>query len=330
MIRKFFAALGCAVLGAAVMLLALPLLPGQLLPHGRAETLAATETETAPAEPADEPFDGAVTLRVLVDGAVREQTLHDYLVCVLLAEVPSGFAAEALKAQACAARTFALRQAGAGKHAEADVCASAACCQGWCAPEQWPEHAAAEAAVTETDGLAVVYDGQLIDATYFSCSGGRTEAAVAVWGGEIPYLQSVPSPGEEDAPRETETLTFTAEEFRDRITPARPDADLSGTPETWFGAVRYTEGGGIGTLELGGASFTGTELRRLLGLRSTDIEFSPQEDGVTVTTHGFGHRVGLSQYGAEAMAQAGRRFDEILLHYYQGTEIRRLTLDGEK
>ena len=126
MIRKFFAALGCAVLGAAVMLLALPLLPGQLLPHGRAETLAATEAETAPAEPADEPFDGAVTLRVLVDGAVREQTLHDYLVCVLLAEVPSGFAAEALKAQACAARTFALRQAGAGKHAEADVCASAA------------------------------------------------------------------------------------------------------------------------------------------------------------------------------------------------------------
>ena len=153
---------------------------------------------------------------------------------------------------------------------------------------------------------------------------------MAVWGGEIPYLQSVPSPGEEDAPRETETLTFTAEEFRDRITPARPDADLSGAPKTWFGAVRYTAGGGIGTLELGGASFTGTELRRLLGLRSTDIEFSPQEDGVTVTTHGFGHRVGLSQYGAEAMAQAGRRFDEILLHYYQGTEIRRLTLDGEK
>ena len=85
MIRKFFAALGCAVLGAAVMLLALPLLPKQLLPHGRAETLAATEAETAPAEPADEPFDEAVTLRVLVDGTVREQTLHDYLVCVLLA-----------------------------------------------------------------------------------------------------------------------------------------------------------------------------------------------------------------------------------------------------
>lgn len=75
-----------------------------------------------------------MTLRVLVDGAVREQTLRDYLVCVLLAEVPSGFAAEALKAQACAARTFALRQAGAGKHAEADVCASAACCQGLVRP----------------------------------------------------------------------------------------------------------------------------------------------------------------------------------------------------
>ena len=184
--------------------------------------------------------------------------------------------------------------------------------------------------MAETDGLAVVYDGKLIDATYFSCSGGRTEAAVAVWGGEIPYLQSVPSPGEEDAPRETETVTFPAEEFRGCITPARPDADLSGAPETWFGTVRYTAGGGIDTLELGGASFTGTELRRLLGLRSTDIEFSPQEDGVTVTTHGFGHRVGLSQYGAEAMALAGSRFDEILLHYYQGTEIRRLTLESAK
>lgn len=272
-----------------------------------------------------------MTLRVLVDGAVCEQTLHDYLVCVLLAEVPSGFAAEALKAQACAARTFALRQAGGGQARGGRRLRQRRLLPGLVRPRA-VAGARGGGGGRDGDGRAcpVVYDGQLIDATYFSCSGGRTEAAVAVWGGEIPYLQSVPSPGEEDAPRETETLTFTAEEFRDRITPARPDADLSGTPETWFGTVRYTEGGGIGTLELGGASFTGTELRRLLGLRSTDIEFSPQEDGVTVTTHGFGHRVGLSQYGAEAMARAGRRFDEILLHYYQGTEIRRLTLDGEK
>ena len=113
MIRKFFAALGCAVLGAAVMLLALPLLPGQLLPHGRAETLAATEAETAPAEPADEPFDEAVTLRVLVDGAVREQTLHDYLVCVLLAEVPSGFAAEASTRRPTSAPAPPAARAGA-------------------------------------------------------------------------------------------------------------------------------------------------------------------------------------------------------------------------
>lgn len=134
MIRKFFAALGCAVLGAAVMLLALPLLPKQLLPHGRAETLAATEAETAPAEPADEPFDEAVTLRVLVDGAVREQTLHDYLVCVLLAEVPSGFAAEALKAQAWC-RADIRPAAGRGGQARGGRrLRQRRRCQGWCAP----------------------------------------------------------------------------------------------------------------------------------------------------------------------------------------------------
>ena len=279
------------------------------------------------------------TITVLRDGDAQEEDFETYLTQVVLSEMPADFATEALKAQAVAARTFARRQMAGGKHADADVCSQSACCQACLSVDALQERygAAFDAAwdkasnaVQQTQDEVLTYGGALIDAVYFSCSGGRTEAAVAVWGGEIPYLQSVPSPGEEDAPRETETLTFTAEEFRDRITPARPDADLSGAPETWFGAVRYTAGGGIGTLELGDASFTGTELRRLLGLRSTDIEFSPQEDGVTVTTHGFGHRVGLSQYGAEAMAQAGRRFDEILLHYYQGTEIRRLTLDGEK
>ena len=279
------------------------------------------------------------TITVLRDGDAQEEDFETYLTQVVLSEMPADFATEALKAQAVAARTFARRQMAGGKHADADVCSQSACCQACLSADALQERygAAFDAAwdkasnaVQQTQDEVLTYGGALIDAVYFSCSGGRTEAAVAVWGGEIPYLQSVPSPGEEDAPRETETLTFTAEEFRDRITPARPDADLSGAPETWFGAVRYTAGGGIGTLELGGASFTGTELRRLLGLRSTDIEFSPQQDGVTVTTHGFGHRVGLSQYGAEAMAQAGRRFDEILLHYYQGTEIRRLTLDGEK
>ena len=265
--------------------------------------------------------------------------MEDYLTGVLLSEMPVDFSPEARKAQVVAARTFTCRKLESPKHTQADVCADFACCQAWTSRGDLERKygddftavwQSAQELVRESAGEVLTFGGELIDAVYFSCSGGRTEAAVAVWGGEIPYLQSVPSPGEEDAPRETETLTFTAEEFRDRITPARPDADLSGTPETWFGTVRYTAGGGIGTLELGGASFTGTELRRLLGLRSTDIEFSPQEDGVTVTTHGFGHRVGLSQYGAEAMAQAGRRFDEILLHYYQGTEIRRLTLDGEK
>lgn len=270
------------------------------------------------------PFDSKITLRVLHEGNVTEMSLRDYLVGVLLAEMPADFPAEALKAQAVAARTFALRKAEAGKHPEADVCTDSACCQGWLETDDKELLRQLMAAVDATDGLVVTYGDAFIDATFFSCSDGKTESAVAVWGSDIPYLQSVDSPGEEAAPPYSQSVTLEADYFAEILEEAYPEINLAGTPDGWFGAESRTVGGGIDTVFIGGTPIPGTRLRSLFSLRSTDMVFSPSESEIEITTYGFGHRVGMSQYGAKAMAEAGCLFSDILTHYYTNTTIKRL------
>ena len=283
----------------------------------------AAESDPSPV-PVQRSFDKAQPLRVQMEDRVETMSLHEYLVGVLLAEVPGDFPAEALKSQAVASRTFALKKMQTQKHPGADVCASASCCQGWSAEGSPEGIAAITAAIEATDGLVLTYDGNLIDATFFSCSGGKTEAALAVWGSDVPYLQSVDSPGEENAPRYTETVVLDRDYFSEVMTSAYPQINLSGSPMGWFGPCSWTEGGGLDLIFIGGLPVSGTDLRRLFSLRSTDITFTPEEDAITVTTYGFGHRVGMSQYGAAAMAEAGEAFTEILSHYYQNTTIKKL------
>lgn len=292
-------------------------------------TIAATEapSESAPPEEPLPPFDAATEITLRTADGLRTLPLDKYLVGVLLAEMPADFPPAALEAQAIAARTFTLQKLNARKHSDADICSDSTCCQGWLDPEG-TNCGALELAVRDTDGLVVTYDDALIDATFFSCDGGRTESALAVWGSNVAYLQAVDSPESDDSRRYAEEKQFSEQELLDLLRAAHPEIAPGDVP--WFRDLTYTDGGGLATATIGGVTLTGPELRRLLGLRSTDMEIAQGSGAVTIRTQGFGHRVGLSQYGAEAMAQAGRRFDEILLHYYQGTEIRRLTLDGEK
>lgn len=289
------------------------------------ETSGADATETQPVS-----YDAETTITVLDGTETRELTLEAYLTGVLLGEMPPSFDEAALEAQAVASRTFVLRQQQAPKHENADVCTESSCCQAYCSPEaareklgdassQYAEKM--RAAVEATDGLVITYGGQLIDAVYFSCSGGATEAAVAVWGGDVPYLQSVESPGEEDCARYEDTVTLDAEEVRQTLLSAAPEAELDGGPETWFGSVTYTDGGGVDTMVIGGVPFSGTQLRSLFSLRSARFTVETAGETVTFDTLGYGHRVGMSQYGAEAMAEAGSDFREILQHYYTGVEI---------
>ena len=171
----------------------------------------------------------------------------------------------------------------------------------------------------ETTGQVLTYQGELIEATYFSSSGGKTEDAVAVWGTSVPYLQSVSSPGEEPNNSEKQ-FQYSKQEFRAKL----------GLPESAVLTddsieMTYTQGGGVEQMTIGNQSFSGTEIRTLLGLPSTVFSLSFEKDAILLTTRGSGHRVGMSQYGAEAMAVAGSQYDEILYHYYPGTKLETLT-----
>lgn len=257
-------------------------------------------------------------------GEIVTMDMDTYLVGVLLAEMPASFEDEAKKAQSVVARTFAWKAVvTGGKHGDGSVCCQSACCQAYISPEEYRSKGggdeaidSANAAVLATSGYLLTYDGELIEATYFSCSGGSTEDAVAVWGTDYPYLRATDSPGEEYATHYTDTVRFTAEEFAENL-----GTELSGDPGKWFGLTTYTAGGGIATMEIGGIAYTGTQLRSLLGLRSTAFTIAVEENAIVITTRGYGHRVGMSQYGADAMAASGSGFEEILQHYYRGAEL---------
>jgi len=273
------------------------------------------QTPTAPTSQGTQDIPGKIQV-LNKDGSVVWQDLEDYVTCVVLQEMPASFEVEALKAQAVAARTYALR---GGRHGEALVCTDYTCCQAYCRPEDYLGTAAeldkVRTAVKETAGQVLLYEGQLIDAVYFSCSGGQTEDAKAVWGVDVPYLQSVPSPGEEQAEHYTETIRFSAKAFSELFD------GLTGYAGSWIGEVTWTTGGGVATISIGGQVYTGTSVRERLGLRSTAFRISAVGETVTVTTKGYGHRVGMSQYGADAMALTGATYLEILAHYYPGTEL---------
>lgn len=256
--------------------------------------------------------------------SVRTMDIDDYLTAVVLCEMPASFEKEALKSQAIVARTYALRRKViGGKHKNADVCTDSNCCQGYCDIEEYINAGGTmdslekvKDAVIKTRGLVIVYNEELIDATYFSCSGGMTEDALAVWGSDVPYLQATESPGEEGASCYTETVTLSVTEFAGKL-----QLELRGSPETWIEDITYTSGGGVDHIRICGKEYRGTDIRKILGLRSTMFTITVIGTTVTITTKGFGHRVGMSQYGADAMATQGKRYDEILTYYYKGTQL---------
>lgn len=268
-------------------------------------------------------------LRVLCGGEVLEMDLEDYLTGVVAAEMPADFEAEALKAQAVAARTYALYCAETGRHKEADVCTDYACCQAWRSEEalrrDWgaeyeARHEKIAGAVRATGGEILCYAGQAIFTAFHSSSAGYTESCGAVWS-ELPYLVSVWSPESADTvPGYVSTRALTPLDFRDTLLSLHPEADFSTPPESWLGETRLDDSGRVASMQLGGAVFTGTELRQLFSLRSTAFTLS-YDGAFRFTVTGFGHGVGMSQYGANVLAANGSDYREILAHYYPGTEL---------
>lgn len=325
------------VTGAALLLVLflLPLLflPREDSPAGEPEPTATLPILTPAAATAVPGWDQGQTLRLLrSDQTVETITLADYLWGVVAAEMPASFSGEALKAQAVAARTYCLYQrAGAGdKHPGADVCTDSACCQAYLTREQaaaaWGENAQRyadkiTAAVSDTDGLLCLYNGQPIDAVFFSSAAGKTSDAAQVWGSDVPYLSSVESPEGEEVPGWRTVVTVSPAEFTQTFSQAHPEADFSGDPAAWFSALVTDPSGGVSSVSIGGVTLSGTQVRALFGLRSTHFTAAAAGDTVTFWVTGYGHGVGMSQYGANALAAEGKAFDEILKWYYTGISV---------
>lgn len=294
----------------------------------------AAEPEPAAPETAAVHHDRDVTLTIQ-DGDVTEQmTLERYLTGVVRGEMPASFEMEALRAQAAAERSYVYYQLAAGRkdaHPDADFCTDHTCCSAYlsetAAREKWggdfaPWNTRVEQAVSDTDGQVVLYNGRPILAVFHSSSAGRTAAAGDVWSGDLPYLVSVDSPeGEETVPNYYSTVTFTAAEAKEKLLAAHPELKLSGTPDRWFGAAAENGSGRVETVSVGGTDIEGTELRRIFGLRSACFTVAADSESVTFRVTGYGHGVGMSQYGANQLAREGKTWQEILEWYYTGATV---------
>lgn len=249
------------------------------------------------------------------NGEILHLELEDYIIGVVAAEMPAEFAEEALKAQAIIARTYAL------KYLEKDrTLSDTEATQSYKDENElrkmWGDKydyyiSKIAKCASATEGLVLKYRGQYIECVYHSTSNGRTENAQNVWGNYFPYLTSV------DSPYDTSNKNFSFETFYsyDEIS---QKLSIAVDNMTDFAILERTDGNRVKTVSIGETIFGGVRFRSLLGLRSADFEFIKTTEGVVIKTRGYGHGVGMSQYGANGMAKAGFNASEILTHYYQG------------
>ena len=276
--------------------------------------------------------DADTTLRVLSGGEVREMSMSEYLPMALAGEMPASFHSEALKAQAVALRSYALHYKENPKsvHPEADVCTDSGCCTAARSEEEaaleWGSDADSYGekiaeAVRATDGQYLALEQEAILAMFHSSSSGATESVVALRT-EKPYLQSVSSPETgEDVRNLVSSVELSAEDFRETVLRSFPGAELDGEPSGWVGAVTPSAGGRVGSISIGSQDISGLAMRQLFSLRSTDFTLKWTGECFLFTVQGYGHGLGMSQYGANAMAKAGADWKEILTHYYTGVTI---------
>ncbi|NMB21020.1 MAG: stage II sporulation protein D [Firmicutes bacterium] len=253
-------------------------------------------------------------------------TLEEYVQGVVAAEMPASFELEALKAQAVAARTYALRRIlrdeRIAEHPEAHLSSDFQSGQAWISWDTFLKRNAGAAgvalqrkikrAVKQTEGIVALYDDEPILAVYHSSSGGRTENSEHYWSESLPYLRSVDDPYSLKAPNHYSTATI-------QLSNLAKVLDVSSVKN--FKVVERYPSGRVKTVEVGEKWFSGREIRQRLSLRSTWFTAEILGNEMVFSVWGYGHGVGMSQYGAQAMAGAGYGYSEILQYYYQGIEL---------
>ena len=272
------------------------------------------------------------------ENAVKELDLEEYVTGVVAAEMPAAFAVEALKAQAVAARTYALAHViedGGTKCKNgkgANLCDTVHCqvyvskterIKGWTKSEGNELWDKIEKAVKDTSGEVLTYNNELVmEPYYFSTSSGKTENSEEVFSTSVPYLKSVESPGEETVKNAKSIKTIKYKELSLAINNNYKNANVTSTNiKNQIKIIDRTQGGSVKNIKVGSITMMGSKFRTMLGLKSSNFEIKFNSSGIEIDCSGYGHGVGMSQCGADVMAKDGKSYNEILTHYYQGTVI---------
>jgi stage II sporulation protein D len=257
--------------------------------------------------------------------------LERYIEGVVAAEMPAEFELEALKAQALAARTYIVRRLAEGKFEDVPQGAEVLDTvqhQKYLDDEElkaiWKENYDVKRerirqAVKGTAGMIVTFEGKPIDATFFSTSNGFTENANEYWNQSIPYLRSVASPWDRESPKYQAVTEMSLADFEQKLGVSL-DAQAISTG-TFYSVIERTTGNRVGRVQIGNKVFTGKEVREKLGLNSTAFAMTLKNNSLQITTQGYGHGVGMSQWGANGMAKEGKRAEQIIKYFYQGVSL---------
>ena len=271
-------------------------------------------------------FQGELMIRLLLtcERAVVDLPMEDYLVGVVLAEMPASFESEALKAQAVCARTYTLKKhfSNTGHELHASICDDISHCQAYIAPSTYlkrhPDNKWAikkvQQAVLATRGEVITLEGELVEPVYHSTCGGHTESSHTVWGNEHGYLQGVSCLWDRSSPYYRKTLNISREAFQ-RALNLDPQTPLIPRRQ------QATENGTVKEIAWGNTIMNGQQVRQALKLPSAKFAIAVTDETVAITTMGNGHGVGLCQYGANGLAQRGKNYRQILHHYYQGISL---------
>lgn len=252
------------------------------------------------------------------NGSIINLNMTDYLIGVVSSEMPASFNLEALKAQSVLARTYALKAKQTGKKLTDTVST-----QSYIDIDQmknkWENsfntyYNKIKNAVENTNGEYLSYNGNYIEALYHSTNNGKTESSLDVFGNYYPYLISVSSEYDIKASSYLRTINTPLDTISNKL-------GLNLNNDSVISILSYTDGGNIKEININGNNFSGKKVRELLGLRSADFDISISDNNANITTRGYGHGVGMSQYGANGMANAGYSYKDILSHYYPGTTL---------
>ena len=265
-------------------------------------------------------------------GEVQNLDLDDYLLGVVSSEMPANFEIEALKAQAVVARTYTIYQIKNGsKHENADMCDNSLCCQAWISKEdrfaRWEEENREEywnkiyQAVKGTKGKIILYEGEPINALFHSNSGGKTELSINVWGGNYPYFQSVETSGEEAYTSFNSETRISKDTLIQKMLEKYTNFSIDFSKEDAIKVLEYTDSGRVKIIQIGNTKISGVDARKIFSLKSAKFDVQIKNDEIVFNVQGYGHGVGFSQCGSDAMAKSGKKYDEIIKYYYKNVEI---------